>query len=123
MSSKSGVGNLGGSASPGGDSLKTSLVNEIGRVADKPDKLSSSEMLVTPLDPVAPISDDPELSAISSLFERLLSLLALLLRSFPLPEPTPDEPLPPASLLPLRGVSRSKPYCSKDRLKDVPFSA
>ena len=122
MSSKLGVGSLGGSASTGGVNLKALLANGIGRVTEKPDKLSSS-MLVAPLDPAPPISDDPELSAISSLFERLLSLLALLFLSFPPPERIPNEALPLASLLPLRGGSISKPYCSKDRLKDVPFSA
>jgi hypothetical protein len=120
MSSKSGLDNLEGSVRTGGDILKTLSANEFGRVADNTDKLLSS-MLVTPLDP-APTSDDPELSASSSLLDRLLWLLALLFLSFPPADPTPDELLPPASLPSVSGVSKSKPYCSKDRLKDVPFS-
>lgn len=113
------VGNLGGSVGMGSDELRRSSVKVIGRVADNPDKLSSSSMLVAPLDPADPTLDDLGLPMISSRLDRLLSLLARLFRSFPLL--TLDELLPLASL-PLKGVSRSNPYCSKDRLKDVPLS-
>jgi hypothetical protein len=54
--------------------------------------------------------DECELSVESVLSEKLVSLLARLLRSLPSLEPPS---------LPSIGLARSKPNCSKDRLKDV----
>lgn len=110
--------------------ISPSLESDIGRLADVPAILSSSRLVETLLDPLPPptnisTSNDPELPAVvDSLVEELLELLALLFRSFPFPEPKLVVPLLPlASPLPSKGVSRSNPYCSNDRLNEVPVSA
>lgn len=58
--------------------------------------------------------DDCELPTDSSLSEKLLALLALLLRSFLLVEPLLLLSVPTTT-----GLSKSKPNCSNERLKDV----
>lgn len=129
------MGNLGGADEETSKEDETVIEDEtvealsagdIERLLDNPVRLLSG-MLPVPLpDPLLPTakatSNGPDMLAFPSLFDKLLALLALLFCVFPLPVPAPPEllasPLPP----PLKGVSRSNPYCSKDRLNDVPVS-
>jgi hypothetical protein len=101
---------------------ETLAVKVGGRVADNAGRSAScSDMLVAPL--------DPECSPVSTLPEELLALLALLFLSFPSPPgPVPEGfcwllvlalEAPPSVT---EGLSRSKPNCSNERLKEVAFA-
>jgi hypothetical protein len=83
----------------------------------------SSESLLKLLEPSTPPERElPLVPADSSLPEELLALLALLFLSFlSLLELAPDEPwlLPELLASGPTGLSRSKPNCSKERLKEV----
>lgn len=95
---------------------KSSSSTEIGLAADKPSSstlIGARKLEVPEIELSSDMEvDDPEDSAV------LLSLLALLLRSSRSLEADKLLPLPLDS--PPGVVSRSNPYCSKDRLKDVP---